>query len=98
MKFDVDLWARARYTIEADTKEEAIEQAMDYWENLIPDIFCEEIKDEEKDCSQCTHFIEETEMDVACCNCCENFCFFSPVGVRFSCAEEKEIFEDRWCD
>lgn len=77
MKFDVDLWARARYTIEADTKEEAIELALEYWENLIPDIFCEEIKDEEKDCSKCIHFIEETETDVACCNCCENFCFFS---------------------
>jgi hypothetical protein len=76
MKFDVDLWARARYTIEADTKDEAIEQALEHWENLIPDIFCEEIK-EEKSCSKCDHFIEETDMDVACCNCCENYCFFS---------------------
>lgn len=29
-KFDVDLWERARYTIEADTKEEAIELALEY--------------------------------------------------------------------
>lgn len=75
-KFDIDLWARARYTIDADTKEEAIEQAMEYWENLIPDTFCEELR---PSCDTCYNRDEDTEHKVACCNCCENYSFYTSI-------------------
>ena len=48
------------------------------------------------DCSKCEHFTQETILSVQICNCCEEFSFFSPINGRFSCAEEKELFEDRW--
>lgn len=73
--FDVDLWARSRYTINADTKEEAIEQALEFWENLIPDIFCEELN---PSCITCYNADQDTTHKVACCNCCENYSFYSP--------------------
>ena len=75
-KFDIDLWARARYTIDADTKEEAIEQAMEYWDGLIPDTFCEELH---PSCDTCYNQDEDTSDKVACCNCCEDYSFYSPI-------------------
>ena len=75
-KFDVDLWARARYTINADTKEEAIEQALEYWDGLMPDIFCEELH---PSCDTCYNHDEDTEYKVACCNCCEDYSFYTPI-------------------
>lgn len=75
MKFDIDLWARARYTIEAETKAEAIEIALDYWDGLIPDIFCEELH---PSCNTCYNIDQDTEHKVACCNCCEDYDFYTP--------------------
>lgn len=75
-KFDIDMWARARYTIDADTKEEAIEQALEYWDGLMPDIFCEELH---PSCDTCYNRDEDTEHKVACCNCCEDYSFYTPI-------------------
>ena len=75
-KFDVDLWARARYTIDADTKEEAIEQALEYWDALMPDIFCEELH---PSCSTCYNGDMDTLGKVASCNCCEDYSFYTPI-------------------
>ena len=75
-KFDIDLWERARYIIDADTKEEAIEQALEYWENLIPDIFCEELQ---PSCDTCYNQDGDAIDKVACCNCCEDYSFYSPI-------------------
>lgn len=30
-------------------------------------------------CNTCAHITQENTNDVACCNCCENYSFFSPV-------------------
>ena len=75
-KFGIDLWMRARYTIDADTKEEAIAQAMECWGCLIPDIICEELH---PSCDTCYNRDEDTEHKVAFCNCCENYSFYSPI-------------------
>lgn len=29
-------------------------------------------------CEECIHFMLDTMDDVACCNCCENYSFYSP--------------------
>ena len=76
MRFDVDLWARARYIIEADTKEEAIEQAMEFWENLIPDTFCEELQ---PNCNTCYNSDMDTLVKAVRCSRCENYSFYSPI-------------------
>jgi hypothetical protein len=87
-KFDIDLWARARYTIDADTKEEAIEQALENWGCLIPDIFCEELH---PSCATCGNADQDTTTKVACCNCCENYEFYIPadedVGDEYTLAD-----------
>lgn len=75
-KFDIDLWARARYIIDADTKEEAIEQAMEYWDNLIPDTFCEELQ---PNCSTCYNADQDTIGKAVCCTRCENYSFYTPI-------------------
>ena len=75
-KFDIDMWARARYTIDADTKEEAIELALEYWDGLMPDIFCEELH---PSCDTCYNYEQDTLGKVACCNCCEDHSFYTPI-------------------
>lgn len=48
VKWDICLRDVTEYEIEAETKEEAIEIALDYWSERLPEIlWCDEIKEEE---------------------------------------------------
>lgn len=46
-KWDICLRDVTEYEIEAETKEEAVEIALDYWVERLPEIlWCDEIKEE----------------------------------------------------
>lgn len=38
-------------------------------------------------CEECIHFMQETEGDVACCNCCENGDFFEEYKDEYTLAD-----------
>lgn len=42
MKFTIDLQDCTTYDVEADTKEEAIQQALAWWDERTPDMMVEE--------------------------------------------------------
>ena len=76
-KFDVSIKADTCYfAIEAKTKEEAIEQALEWFLYYEPDIFV--IESEEESCCTCTHSNQFTLDNVASCNCCEDYSYYTP--------------------
>lgn len=79
-KFDVSIKADAFYfAVEAETKEEAIEQALEWFLYYEPDIFVTESDEEDCDgCDGCIHSNQFTLDDVASCNCCEDYSYYTP--------------------
>lgn len=75
VNFKADTWY---YAIEAETQEEAIWKALDSFLEYEPDIYCEECKEEDDpSCSTCYNADQDTTDKVACCNCCEDYCFYT---------------------
>lgn len=44
-KWSIDIRDEAIYFIEAETKEEAVEKALDFWIEREPDIYAEELEE-----------------------------------------------------
>ena len=77
MKFDIFLQDFVSYTnIEADTKQEAIMQALNWWLEREPEIVV--LEADETPCHKCYNADQDTEGKVTCCNCCVNYDFFTP--------------------
>jgi hypothetical protein len=77
MKFNIFLQDIANFTdIEANTKEEAIEIALEWWADRMPAIIA--LEADESPCHKCYNADQDTEDKVACCSCCVNYDFFVP--------------------
>ena len=77
MKFDIFLQDMVGFMgIEADNKEQAIEIALEWWAERIPEILA--LNAGETPCHKCYNVDQDTEGKVACCSCCVNYDFFTP--------------------
>lgn len=45
-KWSIDIKDETNYIIEAETQEEAVEKALDFWIEREPDIYAEEIEED----------------------------------------------------